>query len=62
MSRLGRLALAAIVLIPFGWMNAEIAESVGTYQLDAAWTCNYTEAVCRGRHPNRIIISSTDEG
>lgn len=60
MSRLGRLALAAIVLIPFAWMNAEVSESVGTYQLDAAFVCNYTEAVCRGEHPNRIIISKIE--
>ena len=60
MSRLGRLALAAIVLIPFAWMNAEVLDSVGTYQLDAAYTCNFTGAICRGRHPNRIIISSEE--
>jgi hypothetical protein len=61
MSRLGRLALAAIVLIPFAWMNAEIADSVSTYQLDAAYTCTFTGAICRGRHPNRIIISQRGE-
>jgi hypothetical protein len=55
-----KLAIAAIVLIPFTWVNGEIADSVGQYQLDAAWVCEFTAAKCRGRHPNRIIIS-TDE-
>ncbi len=55
MSR-ARLAIAALVLIPFAWMNAQIAESVGTYQLDAAYTCTFTAAECRGRWPNRLIV------
>ncbi len=60
MSRGMKLAIAAIVLIPFAWVNGEIAESVGQYQLDAAWTCTFTEAVCRGQHPNRRVISKIE--
>ena len=57
----GRLAIAAIVLIPFAWVNAQIADSVSTYQLNATYECELNGAECRGEYPNRLIISSTDE-
>jgi hypothetical protein len=56
-----KIAIAALVLIPFAWVNGEVADSVGQYQLDAAYICTFTGAVCRGRHPNRIVISQPGE-
>lgn len=61
MSNLQALTIATMFLIPFAAINAEIAESVSTYQLDAAYECQINGAECRGEYPNRIIISSTDE-
>jgi hypothetical protein len=59
MSRVGPLAAAAIVLLPFAWLNAELAESVGQYQLDATLICEFTETQCRGEWPNRRVMSRT---
>jgi hypothetical protein len=51
-----RLAIAAICIIPFIWINAQIAESVSQHQLEATYQCELNGAQCRGRWPNRIII------
>ncbi len=45
-----------LALIAFVWMNAQIAESVGSVQLDRAYTCYIDGAACRGSFGNIHII------
>lgn len=59
MNTITKITAIGLAMILFTWVNAQIADSVGQYQLEAAFVCNYTAATCRGRHPNRIIIRST---
>ena len=56
MKYLHELAIAAIILVPFAAVNAEIAESVSTYQLNAAYECSIEGAVCTGTFGNIRIL------
>ena len=53
--RLMALAVLAIALIPFAWVNAQIAESVGTIQLDRSYACSLEGATCRGSFGNIVV-------
>ena len=53
--RLMALAVLAIALIPFAWVNAQIAESVGTIQLDRSYACSLEGAICRGSFGNIVV-------
>ena len=41
-----RFVIAALILLSFAWINAQIAESVGTIQLERVYACLDSGIVC----------------
>lgn len=55
MNRATKILLIGTALIAFALMNAEISESVSTFQLNRAYECSETKTTCTGYFGNLRI-------